>query len=68
MFSWIGEVTHRHKRVTHVQKDDGKEEDLDNSSPNSIKRLKKFCRIAMVTKNFVSYCIIEEVKEVWEEK
>ena len=49
----------RHKRVTHVQKDDGKEEDSDNSSSNSIKILKKLCLIAMVTKNYVSYCIIE---------
>ena len=50
----------RHKRVTHVQKDDGKDSDSDISSSNSIKSLiKKFCLIAMVTKNYVSYCIIE---------
>ena len=76
MFLWIGGSVrnkHGHKCVTHVQKDDGKEENLDISSSNSIKSLKKL--IDSIKKshcygyeNFVSYCIIEEVKEVWEEK
>ena len=37
---------------------------VKKKTSNSIKSLKKFCLIAMVTKHFVSYCIIEEVKEV----
>ena len=55
----------RHKRVTHVQKDDGKDSDSDISSSNSIKSLKKFCLIAMDTKkSFFLLHYREEVKEV----
>ena len=46
-----GSVRHKYgqKRFTHVQKDDGKEEDFDNSSSSWIKSSKKFCVIAMIT-------------------